>query len=65
MNKVDFIATVKGGGFTIVKQAEAGAIRLALSKCLACFVDFEVVKEMKVGKFFKLFFQSLRMVWCI
>ena len=46
LGEVDVEATVSGGGGT----GQSGAIRLALSKALASFVDADTREKMRIGK---------------
>lgn len=46
LGEVDVEATVSGGGGT----GQSGAIRLALSRALASFVDADRREKMRIGK---------------
>ena len=47
--EVDFEASVTEGGLV----GQAGAIRLALSKCLLSLVDADTAEKMRLGEFFE------------
>lgn len=44
--KVDIVATVTGGGYS----GQSGAIRLGIATGLSCFVDEQMVEDMRMGK---------------
>jgi small subunit ribosomal protein S9 len=52
MDSMDVEAKVTGGGTT----GQSGAIRWGISWALRSFVDDDVLKKMKVGKYFVLIF---------
>lgn len=47
VDKVDIVATVRGGGVS----GKAGAIRYGISWSLRSFVDPETVERMRIGNF--------------